>query len=223
MTPEDVRQEEIFSVIREVVAEDIIRITPNEINVQEFYLGRMDTDNSCTHVDFTSTISNLTPDKHEVTLSLSEQGDGFVHAMVKGFTKIFSEYDFNTINDFRFASFESKAKIGRKFDADTSSNRSDAVIKTTLGIFNSRRDVLYFKHESRSLVEAGMLSVINAFEYLLNSELAIKKLHKAIKRARKDHRADTAETCINRLSHLIEVNDYQKLMKKLNITDSGDK
>jgi len=205
-TPEQIKQQEIFKTIRSLVNEDFVNIEPRYLCVRENFAKR---------VEF-STEVDLEFEVNGELESFKSHGDGAVHAMVKGLKSHFTDAGYFTMDDFSFSSFESAASISEKFQAQYNIDaEADAKVHTTLGILNSRGQTLTFEGESRSASMAATQVVLNTFEYLVNCELAVGKVGLVLEAHAKGHLVDK-DAALLKLSDLVEVNDYKRLMDKLN-------
>ena len=188
--PEEVKQEKYYKIIRQVLSKDYLPIKIVAFSCKE---------------DFKLEVSEIEC-RVEVNADNSiilGTGVGVIDALFSGLMERFSN-QFVSLQDFRFEDFSANAK----FRGNMSSVQTDAPIEITLMLSNDNRK-LFFRKQSRSLVTAAAYATCEAVEFLINAELAVKRLHEDIKHAQNRNRTDLINKYVLQLSELVNIVSYE--------------
>ena len=198
--PEDEMQKKYSKIVKQVLGEDFI-----EVHISQFIL-KEDIQNSCSQISCFLTLKNGSKD----SILIEGSGNGMVDAL---FNSIIDEMSskYQSLSDIEFGDFALKVK----FKESMGWRKSDAPVEIRLALRNSRSKRLYFKAKSGSLVGTTIIVMQQAFEYLINAELAVIHLHQDIQNAKERNRTDLIMHYTQQLTELVRIVSYEQTIKSL--------
>jgi hypothetical protein len=139
-------------------------------------------------------VYNLPDSKEEETiLSFNSKGKGFVDALFKGLLK---EFDlFSTLSDFIITNF----KIVADTKKDKSSTEGEAIAQLTVYNKINKKEFIFHSSKVFSINLAAIEVIVQALEFFVNSEQAVKMIYYAFKDAKRRHRTDLVESFTKQL------------------------
>ena len=188
-------EQDIVATIESVLGEDAIRFVLGDYKIEESVTEKQ------------TILSCKVKTQHQV-YHIFSTGSGIVDAFFEGMKKELS-LECQTLDEIKFHSFSTKALINRrKHDAHT-----NASVKCDLTVLNSKKQERDFTVEDFSMVTASLKVVAQMFEYFVNVEWAVKRLHYAVKDAEERNRIDLVVRYTNELARLVTVTDYSKVIQ----------
>lgn len=188
-------QKHIVSIVESVLNEDMIRFELGDYKIEESVTEKQ-------------TFLSCEVKTQFQTYHIFATGSGIVDAFFEGMKKELSP-ECQTLDEIKFHSFSTKALINRrKHDAHTNS-----AVKCDLTVLNSKKQERDFTVEDFSMVTASLKVVAQMFEYFVNVEWAVKRLHHAIKDAEERNRTDLIVRYTNELALLVTATDYSKVIQ----------
>ena len=142
-------------------------------------------------------------------VEIEASGKGIVDAL---FNAILNEYANKYISLKNIKLYDFIVKV--QFNKSKKKFRTDAPVEIKIVLESLSKRKLYFKYNSNSLVKAAIGAICQAFTYLINAELAVLQLHKAIADARERQRMDLETTYTNQLVELVKVVSYHSTIEK---------
>lgn len=192
-TPEEEKQKEMMSIVRGVLAEDYWELSVDKLFIEEDLLERL-TRVKC--------IVKL----NEESLTIEEVGRGPIDALFNGLKDGFKE-SYLSLNGLAFYSFSIEGDVG-----DSSPDAATAVEAALSIASDSNYFPLIYRHKDASINRAAITAVLNAVEYYINSERAMKKLHARAADARERNRGDILNECILKMTPLLEGVSYSRVL-----------
>ena len=195
--PEEIKQQEILQIIKEVLGQKYFKI-----DVTEFIL-RESADST-----ITCTFSSSDTDKNP--LQIEGKGVGMVDALYNGIMDEMSKKH-ESLSGLEFEDFSVKVK----FQGNKNTRLLHSPVEICLVVAGSKQKRFYFRAQSRSIAMAAVKVVSIAVEYLVNAELAVIELHRSILDADNRSREDLKKWYTAQLSEVVRVASYEKVIKKL--------
>lgn len=177
-------------LVRKVLGGHYEELIVSDINIQESFR-----ENELTRVRF-----SLSTNKRDFPASIDVSSNGVLDGFFIGLSGALS-IRFDSLRKLKLNHFDTKVATKR------STFKSDEYITATITLVNANDYHLDFKYTSRSLVRAMIHSIIDAFEFLLNLESAIRLLHKCILDAKDRNRIDIIQDCQVDLGELMQVSN----------------
>ena len=192
-TPEEEKQKEMMSIVRDVLAEDYWELSIDKLFIEEDLLERL-TKVRC--------IAKL----NKKSFTIEKVGRGLVDALFNGLKDSFKA-PYLSLSGLTFYSFSIEGDVG-----DPSPDPSTAVEAALSVAGDSNYFPLIYRHKDASINRATTTAVLNAIEYYINSERAMKKLYARANDARERNRDDILNECILKMTPLLEGVSYSKVL-----------
>jgi len=188
------KQEEMISLVKGILKERYITFSLGE-NIQ---------------VDEREEVSKLSYDlmlSDSSILRLASSGSGPVDA---AFNALKQEYaQCHSIKDLTLLEFIINA------DMDTEKRSTSSKVQTVLVVENNTNKILAFRNTSRSILRSSIQVCIQAAEYFINCEEAIKVMYMSLNDARDRNRADLEQKYLSNLQNILRYVQATDLIEEL--------
>jgi hypothetical protein len=190
-TPQEQRYKKMIAIVKEVLSDDYWKLSIDKLLIEEDLRER------------TTKIKCLVQ-LNEKTFAIEETGKGPIHALFNGLKNNFKK----SYLSFKGLSFRDFSIEG---DIDHSSRDMSSEVECILSIdSDSNHHPLIYRHKDTSINRAAIAVVLNAVEYYINSERAMKLLRNWAQDARKRNRGDLYEDSTLKMSLLLEGASYSE-------------
>lgn len=183
---------ECTDLVKRILKEQYESLIVTNISIQESFR-----DDELTAVRF-----NLSTNNRLIPATIDVKSNGVLDGFVIGLGGALS-IRYPTLKDISLEHFDTKVVTDKR----AKYFGSDEFITAHITLVNSHGSRLDFEYTSRSLVKAIIHAVVEAFEFLLNLESAIRRLHIAVDDAKRRNRIDIVEDCMMELSQLVRVSN----------------
>ena len=199
--PEETQIEDNKRIIDGVLKQKV------SLEVKNFSL-KEDFENDCSFVSF---LLQYDDGEEQQEFEICNKGSGVIDAIYTGMLKQL-EGKYISLRNVVLYDFI----VSVKFQESMTTLSTDAPVEVKIGLVgtSSSKSKLYFKAKSNSIVKSSLVAVCEAMEYLVNSEMAVKQLHKDIQHASKRQRMDLKERYISKLSELVNFISYSEVIEK---------
>ena len=205
-TPQESEQAVIERIAKDVLQEKYISIRLCEGFCIKESIKKNKTEISC-KIEFKSV-------EKKSIINIKGCGDGPVDALFANLKKKLSK-EYCSLETLTFDEFGVNADIQQKPSYVLNQSGSNASVEAVLVVGNDRGRELIFRNRSRSINKAAVNVVLQAIEYLINSEKAVLLLHSYIADARDRSRGDLLYTYTNQLSELVKNTSYEKIIERI--------
>lgn len=154
-----------------------------------------------------NTLQILSKTKKE-KLNIEGEGKGVVDAFFQAFLNA-TQTQYPSLSDIKFEEFSVKAILNNKIPG------SDSNVEVTIRLSNSRKEMFEFRKKSHSINSASIKVIIRAFEFFINSHIAITKIYISLKDAKDRNRLDLIEKYTKQMSELVRVTNYSPTIESL--------
>lgn len=193
-TPEELKKDEITSLVRDILGSEYISLDVNSLDFKEDRAGP-------TSARISISSSNKKTKRH-----LTGVGVGIVDAMFQAFKDHFLK-KYNSLMGIGLSSF---TVVADNYSSQTPEG-TDALVKVRICFRDTRGKIVPFTGTSRSLSMAAASSLVNAFEYYINSEVCFIKLRSLVKDAESRSRGDLRESYVSQLVRIVGVSSYEEV------------
>lgn len=187
-TPYEENQKNIHSIIKNILSNDYVFLNFDEICIKE------DIRNEKTHITCKVTAQ-------DESFLVDATGDGVVDALFTALLEKFSSSKFLSLEELVLEGFSIEAQFNSKI---RKISRTDSAVEARLLVKNGVNTEFIFRHVSASIISAAIYVIKEAFEYFINSELAVEVLYVGISDAQKRNRVDIANNYTSQLSELVK-------------------
>ena len=193
--PEEHFQQQIETIINEVLGERKIVLLVRDVSVQEgpaesAVQAILCRDNTCE--------------------PLSASGEGVADALFTALCNHFAE-EFLCLEKIAFEDFNLKAH----FKDAVKRQRSDAPVEITLVLKSTTGRRLYFRAQSKSLITAVIEVVQKSVQFLINCEKAVCELYLHIEDLAGHSRYHLVQSLTLQLAELVKVGDFEETIKRV--------
>jgi|TARA_R100000030_G_scaffold95427_1_gene82867 hypothetical protein len=194
-TPEDFRRDDVKSIFKRRLKEDVINLKPLSIKIEENLLS----DKTIVDLSFEKKVADFSK-----TYTFQEvMGSGFVDAMFKACYTNFIE-DYKSLRHLTLVDVIVKPI----FSMSRSEAKTDAKTDVIFRIETKNHGISEFRSRSRSIVYSSLESMLRAFQFYMNCDKTFNQLQEILKDAKSRNRGDIAQNCISDLATLAGVNCY---------------
>lgn len=201
-TPDDFRREDVKRMFTSRLGEDVIRLDPVSIKIEE-------TKNNKTVVDFSLDLIESGQSTHHSFERV--EASGFVDAI---FTSCYNTFvgDYVSLQNLKLIDLIVKPIFSMSRSGAGSDAKTDVIFRLEV----KNHGISEFTSRSRSIVSSSFTAMLNAFQFYMNCEKAFERLQFTLKDAEDRRRGDIAQSCVSDLSLLTAVNVYECVKRKLN-------
>jgi hypothetical protein len=194
-TTQQIRRTKVRKIFRQVLEEEELKLDPVSIVCSE------DSTVKKTTVGF-SFLEKIKRGEKEIKYE-DVRGLGFIDCV---FTTCLKHYtaEYSSLGNLRFLDL----LIQPIFKYSSESSRAGAKTDVVLKMDVAGQGIAEFKSRSRSLVFSSYMSILKAFEFYINCDLAFHRLKFLVRDAKERSRADLVNSYIHKLTFLTEVNRY---------------
>ncbi|MBK05257.1 MAG: hypothetical protein CL920_07345 [Deltaproteobacteria bacterium] len=193
------KQAEAKQIMRDMLGEDYVKLTLQSIQSTE-------TPHAEEESNIVAKIQLSNQDNH---ILLEGSGVGTLDAFFLAMRNRLSE-DYPSVKTIVFTSIKAQSIPNSDLEHPT-----DAEAEVSLRIRNSYGDDFEFVNRSRSLLRAGLLGLIEATEYFLNSELTYIKLYHTLEHYRTQGRSDLVDKYTSLLSMMVRNTSYAEVIERI--------
>jgi len=188
-TPQEQRHVEMVAIVREVLDDDYWQLSIDKLSIEE-NLREKTTKISC--------VVRM----NEKDVSIEETGSGPIDALFNGLKNNFKK-SYLSFHGLNFHGFSIEGDV----DRNSLMMSSEVECVLTIASVNVHNNLIY-RHRDASINRAAICVVLNAVEYYINSERAMKKLREWAADAQRRNRGDLFEQCVLKMSRLLEGASY---------------
>tara|TARA_R100001509_G_scaffold44375_1_gene24130 strand:+ start:962 stop:1561 length:600 start_codon:yes stop_codon:yes gene_type:complete len=189
------RRENIFSLIKKYVKDDLILIKPLAIDLKE------DISNGLCNVK----VSFLENNKRK---SIKSEGSGVVESIFDAYMRHYSEI-YKSLKTIEFTGFQ--VKTNPKSFGSPGSLGANAHCEVRISLKNTSRNNMLFFGRSRSLSGASTEAVSDAYEYYINAEKCFVKMKNSLLDAKNRNRGDIVNRITYDMTEVVSVTNYDYL------------
>jgi hypothetical protein len=193
------QQAQVITLLREVLGDNYTHLHVNRVLIQE------DLEDSTTSVSC-EVDDEATGEKFVI----AGKGVGAIDAFFQGMVDRFAT-EYPSLKTIRFSNFALHARLDTKQDFAGTDSEGEVVLEIT----NSEGRVFQFRHASRSVIGAGIITTLLGLEYFINSERAVVTMYHAINDARSRNRSDLVQRYTNNLAILVRNTSYSEVIGKI--------
>ena len=197
-TPEQIKRSEVKEVFDKILSTHQVSLSPETIEIFE---GK--------NSDFTtakfSFMQKTSDEEGKIVTIENAEGKGFLDCLFQGLHNHYKQ-DFPSLEKIKLVDLIVKPAIFKK----KKSFGSDASAYTAFKVEVSKKGLVEFVYESRSLVYSGFCTALKIFEFYINCEKSFIKLQNILEDANQRNRQDIAENCKFDLSKITQMNTYEK-------------
>lgn len=195
-TTEEARRIRVKKIFRQVLEEEELKLNPISIMCRE------DSTIKKTIVDFLF-LEKTKREEKEIKYE-GVHASGFVDCV---FTACLKHYttEYSSLRNLRFLDLLIQPIFKYSSELSRSGAKTDVILKMEV----AGRGNAEFKSRSRSIVFSSYISILKAFEFYINCDLAFHRLKFLVRDAQDRRRADLVSSYTHKLTFLTEVNRYE--------------
>lgn len=200
-TPDDFRREDVREMFVSRLGDDIIKLNPVAISIQESL-------ESQTSVDFSfdfSESNNVVRHSFDGVVA-----HGFVDAVFTTCHHLFLK-DYVSLQNLKLVDLIVKPIFSMSHSQSGSDAKTDVIFRLEV----KKHGVSDFTSRSRSIVFSSFSAMLDAFQFYMNCEKAFRKLQFVLKDAEDRRRGDVAQSCVSDLCLLASVNMYDCVKREM--------
>jgi len=200
LTPSETKQARYEKIAREILGDGYL-----SFEIKDSFVIKEDFTRHQTRVECVVVASGA---RHNQEKKISGSGSGPVDAFFSALITDLSE-EYCSLDTFEFSQFATRANLKKPHFKNSGSN---AEVEALVVVRNGFDNEMIFRDKSQSLSRASAMAVLKSVEFFVNIERAVKILKKSIDSAKKRNRGDILNSCVLKLSELVNATSYEKIM-----------
>ena len=185
----------MVSLMREILQEDYLHLTMSSYTA---------------HEDLAQGRTNLSCVLHDHTggrVVVEGQGVGIIDALFNALRAHWSAAH-ASLESIEFSSFEIQGLL-------SADHTTRAQARAVVGVLNSEGRAFEFDATAASVGQAGVLAVLEATEYFVNSEKTFVKLYDIVRHHKEEGRADLVQKYTSLMSRVVANTSYSAVVEQI--------
>lgn len=198
-TPEEMKKNDNLFLIKEILRDNYITLTPHSFEAKETFEGPPD---NCVLTTLT-----LRENNKKRKIKLQGSGVGLVDSTFQGL-KAHYQKKYSSFGSINLTAFSVEAN---NLSEGLSPEGSTAPVEVVLEFKNAYGKRTPFREKSYSLSSSVVIALISVCEYYINAEQSFQRLKVLIEDARNRSRGDLEQDYVNKIVNISGVSSYEDI------------
>lgn len=195
----DPKQDAMVSKMKEILQEGYL-----QLHVSAYTVNELLDEGRCT-------LNCVLHDQDQQPMHVEGEGVGTIDALFNGLkTMLAGQYP--SLNSISFSQFSIRGLMSAE---DHFANTTRAQAEATVGIRNSEGREFIFKSTARSVSQAGIMAVVQATEYFVNSERTFVRLHEIVQHYKQQNRHELVQKYTGLMAEVVSNTSYSEVVENI--------